>query len=149
VPRGRLPRERDAWAPHTQTHHTNARCAAMMIRPYKPRDSARSALLTAVRVADVRRSGLAVHPRRVLTTYTALRRDSAMPGPLTPRSYLIYLLTCDKIDRISYLSYLSYLASARKSSLHAAPFPARLTVWGFRVSEGIHDAPNSIGHGPR
>ena len=28
---------------------TNARCAAMMIRPYKPRDSARSALLTAVR----------------------------------------------------------------------------------------------------
>ena len=30
---------------------------------YKPRDSARSALLTAVRN---RRSGLAVHPRRVL-----------------------------------------------------------------------------------
>ena len=99
-------RERDAWAPHTQTHHTNARCAAMMIRPYKPRDSARSALLAAVRVADVRRSGLAVHPRREGTTYTALRRDSAMPGPLTPRSYLIYLLSCDKIDTIGSIPTL-------------------------------------------
>eukprot|EP00964_Phaeocystis_antarctica_P030385 scaffold17158_cov66-Phaeocystis_antarctica.AAC.4 len=36
---------------------------AMTIRPLKPRDSARSALLTAVRS---RLSGLAVHPRRVL-----------------------------------------------------------------------------------
>ena len=47
---------------------TNARCAVMMtIRPYKPRDSARSALLTAVRS---QRSGLAVHPPRA---HTALR----------------------------------------------------------------------------
>jgi hypothetical protein len=46
---------------------TKARCAAMMIRPYKLRDSARSALLTAVRnLIRNRRSGLAVHPRRVL-----------------------------------------------------------------------------------
>jgi len=36
----------------------------MMIRPYKPRDSARSALLTAGYVTDD--PGLAVHPRRVL-----------------------------------------------------------------------------------
>jgi len=35
-------------APHTQ-RHKKARCTAMTIRPYKPRDSARSALLTAVR----------------------------------------------------------------------------------------------------
>ena len=44
--------------------------SAMMIRPYKSRDSARSALLTAVRN---RRSlpGLAVHPRSGY--YTALR----------------------------------------------------------------------------
>ena len=33
---------------------TNARCAAMTIRPYKPRDSARSALLTAVRLCLLR-----------------------------------------------------------------------------------------------
>jgi len=49
---------------HTQTQRHGV--LAMMIRPYKPRDSARSALLTAVRN---RRSGpwrLAVHPRRVL-----------------------------------------------------------------------------------
>ena len=47
---------------------TNARCAVMMtIRPYKPRGSARSALLTAVRS---QRSGLAVHPPRA---HTALR----------------------------------------------------------------------------
>jgi hypothetical protein len=40
----------------------NAKCTVygrMTIRPYKPRDSARSALLTAVRY---RRSGLALHP---------------------------------------------------------------------------------------
>ena len=47
---------------------TNARCAVMMTRPYKPRDSARSALLTAVRN---RRSGLALHPPEGY--YTALR----------------------------------------------------------------------------
>ena len=47
---------------------TNARCAVMVIRPYKPKDSAGSALLTAVRN---QRSGLALHPRRV--NYTALR----------------------------------------------------------------------------
>ena len=34
---------RDAWAPHTQTQRHGV--LAMMIRPYKPRDSARSALL--------------------------------------------------------------------------------------------------------
>jgi hypothetical protein len=37
----------------------------MMIRPYKPRDSARSALLTAV-VYVTDDPGLAVHPRWVL-----------------------------------------------------------------------------------
>ena len=47
---------------------TKARCAAMMIRLYKPRDSARSALLTAVRS---RRSGLAVCTPEGY--YTALR----------------------------------------------------------------------------
>ena len=47
---------------------TNARCAVMMTRPYKPRDSARSALLTAVRN---QRSGLALHPPEGY--YTALR----------------------------------------------------------------------------
>jgi hypothetical protein len=36
----------------------------MMIRPCKPRDSARSALLTLQYVTDA--PGLAVHPRRVL-----------------------------------------------------------------------------------
>jgi hypothetical protein len=49
--------------PGPLTPRHKARCAVMMIRPYKPRDSARSALLTAVRS---RQSGLAVHPRRVL-----------------------------------------------------------------------------------
>ena len=44
------------WAPHTQTQMYGI--LAMMTRPYKPRDSARSALLTAVRH---RRSGLALH----------------------------------------------------------------------------------------
>ena len=48
---------------HPDTNLKCTHCAAMMIRPYKSRDSARSALLTAVRS---RRSGLAVHPRRVL-----------------------------------------------------------------------------------
>ena len=38
---------------------TKVRCTVMMIRPCKPRDSARPALLTAVRN---RRSGLALHP---------------------------------------------------------------------------------------
>jgi hypothetical protein len=51
---------------------TKARCAAMMIRPYKLRDSARSALLTAVRN---RRSGLAVHPRRVLHYLSLLQGE--------------------------------------------------------------------------
>ena len=47
-----------AWAPHTQTQ----RCGvlAMTIRPYKPRDSTRSVLLT---VVHDRLTGLAVHPR--------------------------------------------------------------------------------------
>ena len=48
----------DACRPLTP-RHKNARCAAMTIRPYKPRDSARSALLTTVRS---RRSGLACRP---------------------------------------------------------------------------------------
>ena len=34
---------RNAWAPHTQTQRHGE--LALMIRPYKPRDSARSALL--------------------------------------------------------------------------------------------------------
>ena len=51
---------------------TKARCAAMMIRPYKLRDSARSALLTAVRN---RRSGLAMHPRRVLHYLSLLQGE--------------------------------------------------------------------------
>jgi len=34
---------RNAWAPHTQTQRHGV--LAMVIRPYKPRDSARSALL--------------------------------------------------------------------------------------------------------
>eukprot|EP00964_Phaeocystis_antarctica_P021765 scaffold12086_cov67-Phaeocystis_antarctica.AAC.13 len=69
-------------------------------RPYKPRDSARPALLTAVRN---RRSGLAVHPRRVLHGPAApdwrgehecrarvvVRKDRRGPSALAPLS--IYL----------------------------------------------------------
>ena len=50
--------------PETQVHGV----LAMMIRPCKPRDSARPALLTAVRN---RRSGLALHPPK--ENYTALQ----------------------------------------------------------------------------
>ena len=55
---------RDAWASHTQAQRHGV--LAMMIRPYKPRDSARSALLTAVSQYVTDDPGLAVHPRRVL-----------------------------------------------------------------------------------
>jgi hypothetical protein len=67
---------------------TNARCTAMTIRPYKPRDSARSALLTAVRY---RRSALPCTPeRRVLHGLAAppnwrgeirVRRQTQSPDP--------------------------------------------------------------------
>jgi len=60
---------RDAWAPHSHPG-TNAQCAAMTIRPYKPRDSARSVLLTVVRY---RRSRLGALPCTPEGYYTALR----------------------------------------------------------------------------
>jgi hypothetical protein len=51
------------WAPHTARHKCTV-CGDDDSPLPKPRDSARSALLTAVRY---RRSGLALHPRRVLS----------------------------------------------------------------------------------
>ena len=72
------PQCRDAWAPHTQTHiHIHMHGVPVCgdddtpLSPYKPRDSARSALLTAVQyVADDR--ALPCTPERY---YTALRAE--------------------------------------------------------------------------
>ena len=66
----RLATLHDSAMPGPLTPRHNARCTAMMIRPYKPRDSARSgsALLTAVCLADDR--ALPCTPEGY---YTALR----------------------------------------------------------------------------
>ena len=66
----------DAWAPHTQTG-TNARCAAMMIRPYKlPRDSARSALLTAVSLISIWAERVGFHATGSLCPFARRLRSS-------------------------------------------------------------------------
>jgi hypothetical protein len=73
----------DAWAPHTQTG-TNARCAAMMIRPYKlPRDSARSALLTAVSLISIWAERVGFHATGSLCPFARRLRPSlsSLPRP--------------------------------------------------------------------
>ena len=100
---------------HTQTQRHGV--LAMMIRPYKPRDSARSALLTAVRN---RRSGpwrLAVHPRRVLH------------GPAAPnwRGEI-------RVGRTSSLKQRSRVAFDSASSPCQSPWEPRDPRMGWRFA---------------
>ena len=84
-----------AWAPDTQTQRHGVLAMMIEIRPYKPRDSARSALLTAVRN---RRTGPCSAPPKgtILSYLTALRPEEDVY--LIPDNY--YLMLCRPLTRL-------------------------------------------------